>query len=79
MDIFEGHPDLFGFVRTFEGSKALVLLNFREEEQKFNLDYICEGQLELALSNYEPLEIHKLSTGSTITLRSYEGRLYLSL
>lgn len=77
-NISNGHPSIFAYVRTLNESKALVLLNFGENEVDFNLqDSKGSDEFILVLGNYQE-DSHLLETPKSIRLRGYESRLYIS-
>lgn len=67
--LFPEHNQIFAYERANEDAKALILLNFSEEEQELNLN--LEGEYKLLLSNYADAESKAIST-----LRAYESRIY---
>ncbi|PPQ72218.1 hypothetical protein CVT26_006972 [Gymnopilus dilepis] len=76
-DISHGHPSVFAYVRTLEDTKAMILLNFKEEETEFELpdahrwdDYV------LTLRNYQE-EGTSFRTSQKVRLRGFESRLYI--
>lgn len=72
--IFEGHDmeneDTFVFTKTFEGKKAVVVLNFTGEEKRWDRNAF-EGKLELLVGNVDGVD------GTKDVLEGYEGRIYL--
>ncbi|CAJ2507061.1 Uu.00g082470.m01.CDS01 [Anthostomella pinea] len=58
----------FVFVKTYEGKRALVVLNFTGEEQRVELP---EGRFELLVGNYGG------DGGDSSVLRPWEGRVYM--
>jgi len=78
-DISEGHTQVFGYTRTLGTSKILVVLNFKEKELDFRLE-INEGwtRLKLILGNYDVKEEVLIQAHSTLRLKAYEGRIYVT-
>ncbi|KDR69930.1 hypothetical protein GALMADRAFT_230296 [Galerina marginata CBS 339.88] len=76
-DVSNDHPSVMAYVRTLGTDKALVLLNFKEEEVDFALPDRKEGEeLLLALGNYDAQE--SIPSGAkSVHLKGYEGCLYI--
>ncbi|PGH07598.1 hypothetical protein AJ80_07987 [Polytolypa hystricis UAMH7299] len=69
----EQHEQLFAYTKTSHSSSAFVVLNFSEEEQKFERPAAMGGRdWELLVSNLDDVG------GSKDVLRAFEGRIYLS-
>lgn len=70
MKDFEESEELFVFImESFEGKRALVLLNFSDQEQKLQLQDF-DGWGQLLGSNAERIERGNLE------LKAYEGAIY---
>ena len=68
------HESVFAYKRSLDGVTALVLLNFTDTDVPIKLDLDGITTARLLLSNYDVEDAH-LADG--ITLRGYEGRVYL--
>ena len=67
------------FTRASESAKALILLNFSEEEETFSIpSRILETTMTLVLGNYDEQGAISVASGNEILLRPYEGRLYVN-
>ena len=80
-DISNGHPSIFAYIRRLGTSKALVLLNFKDQKADFVLGDMSEETelpktMRLVLGNYGDEE-RRIDAG-TIRLREYESQVYLS-
>ncbi|WP_102262932.1 glycoside hydrolase family 13 protein [Mesobacillus jeotgali] len=65
---------IYVYTRTLESQKLLVLLNFTNENQSFDVPADLQGKKnEILISNYEA----NTEYGSTISLRPYEAIVYL--
>jgi len=78
-DISKDHPQVFAYTRTSGTSRILVILNFKEQEVDFRLK-IDEGWtgLKLILGNYDVKEEALAQVHSTLRLKGYEGRVYIT-
>ncbi|MBS8264237.1 alpha-glucosidase [Mesobacillus boroniphilus] len=66
--------NIYVYTRTLESQKLLVLLNFTNEEQSFDVPADLQGKKnEILISNYEA----SAGYGSAIPLRPYEAIVYL--
>jgi oligo-1,6-glucosidase len=66
--------NIYVYTRTLESQKLLVLLNFSNEEQAFEVPLELQGKKnEILISNYEASEGY----GSEVSLRPYEAIVYL--
>ena len=65
---------IYVYTRTLESQKLLVLLNFTNENQSFDVPADLQGKKnEILISNYEA----NTEYGSTISLKPYEAIVYL--
>ncbi|MFT9597782.1 glycoside hydrolase family 13 protein [Mesobacillus sp.] len=65
---------IYVYTRTLESKKLLVLLNFTNQDQSFDVPAELQGKkIEILISNYEASENY----GSAISLRPYEAIVYL--
>lgn len=68
--------NVYAYTRAFESQTLLVILNFTDENQEFNIPETLQGKTsEILISNYQVLE-PKLE--SMITLRPFEAIVYLT-
>lgn len=75
---------LFAYIRSYEGQKLLVVLNFTDQAQPFKLDaHVSYHEPQLLISNYggdhgralaEEARSHNLRS---LSLEPYEARVYL--
>ncbi|WNF21019.1 alpha-glucosidase [Mesobacillus jeotgali] len=66
--------NIYVYTRTLESQKLLVLLNFTNEEQAFEVPLNLQGKKnEILISNYKTSEGY----GSQVSLRPYEAIVYL--
>lgn len=74
--LLEAHQQVFVYTRDYESVSALVLLNFKDGEVEVDLGEIGGGVAGYAfvLGNYEK-NVDILE--EKITLRDYEGRVYV--
>jgi oligo-1,6-glucosidase len=78
-DLSEGEEEIFVFTRTLESSKALILLNFSEDEQIFSLPTgMSETTMTLLLGNYDDPRVISTASRNEVRLRAYEGCLYIN-
>ena len=76
-DLSEGEDEMFVFTRAWESSRALILLNFSEEEHTFSLPArMLETTMTLLLGNYDDQGV--TSTATRIRLRPCDGCLYMT-
>ena len=70
---------MFAYTRTLQNDSALVVLNFGTEEVAITVDLSSSISLskELVLSNYSSGTKRHFTSGDTLTLRGYEGLVYL--
>lgn len=73
--ILEEHPQIFAYLRTYEGDTLLVVNNFYGNEAAFKLpaDIILPATSRLLLSNYKDTK-HQIDS---LTLRPYESAVFL--
>jgi oligo-1,6-glucosidase len=65
---------IYVYTRTLESQKLLVLLNFTNEDQSFDVPADLQGKKnEILISNYEA----NTEYGSSISLKPYEAIVYL--
>ena len=65
------HPDIYAYIRTLDGKKMLVLLNFTNHESSIELDEV--GTINEALiNNYNTIEINK----NKIRLKPYQATIF---
>jgi oligo-1,6-glucosidase len=65
---------IYVYTRTLESQKLLVLLNFTNEDQSFDVPADLQSKkIEILISNYEA----KTEYGSVISLKPYEAIVYL--
>ncbi|GAM13537.1 glycoside hydrolase family 13 protein [Mesobacillus selenatarsenatis] len=65
---------IYVYTRTLESQKLLVLLNFTNEDQSFDIPADLQGKKnEILISNYEA----NTEYGSAISLKPYEAIVYL--
>ncbi|KII86268.1 glycoside hydrolase family 13 protein [Plicaturopsis crispa FD-325 SS-3] len=70
------HEQVFAYTRSLGESSALVLLNFKDAEITYSIDAAASTkEKKFILGNYADVPEH-IQHG-TVTLRPYEGRLYL--
>lgn len=68
------HHQVYSFIRSYEGTELMVIMNFFDEEPTFELsERISDEGWELVLSNYDEHEHHHLHS---LPLRPYETRVY---
>ncbi len=72
--ILEDDTNVYGYTRTFEDKKAVVLCNISEEEVEIELMDIEVSSEYLRLQNYE-VEAHE--NVAKLTLKPFETRVYL--
>ena len=66
--------NIYVYTRTLKNQKLLVLLNFTNEEKRFDVPADLQGnKSEILISNYEA----SADYGSSISLRPYEAIVYL--
>lgn len=66
--------NIYVYTRTLESQKLLVLLNFTNEDQAFEIPIELQGKKhEILISNYEASEGY----GSEVSLKPYEAIVYL--
>lgn len=71
--IFEEHPSIFAYVRTWKDEKLLVIANFTENECVFKIPKeITYNSLELLIHNYDVQD----QIIESIDLHPYEARVY---
>ena len=72
------HEQVFAFTRSLHGTTALVVLNFSDKNVTVRVDppYVDVRQLKPVLTKYGDDEATR-PPGRDITLRGYEGRIYL--
>ncbi|KAH7920510.1 glycoside hydrolase family 13 protein [Leucogyrophana mollusca] len=75
MMLLPSNEQVFSYTRTLGDSSALVVLNFRETETSVSVleDAAVKG-FRFVLGNYAGVE---KGLTSTVTLRGYEGRIYI--
>ncbi|WP_342504937.1 alpha-glucosidase [Sporosarcina sp. FSL K6-2383] len=71
----EDHPGVYVYTRSMSGQFAVVLCNFRGNEEEIHQLNLPDCDVELVLNNYDdaPSQLTE-----DITLRPYEVRVYLS-
>ena len=72
------HEQVFAFERTLHDKKALVVLNFSEQDVTAELGASAgvSPNMRVVLSNYDDVQSKTLG-GTAVTLRGYEGRVYV--
>ncbi len=68
------HPQIYAYLRTGEGERALVVLNVSAERAEFRPADHVEGEGELLLSNYD---VPQTATLDDDLWQPYEARVYL--
>ncbi|MEM1505625.1 alpha-glucosidase [Domibacillus sp. 8LH] len=72
--LFEDHPHIYAFTRSYQGEQLLVVANFTDQELPFaKLEETMFEEYDLLIGNYDS---HDEKNESTITLRPYEARVY---
>lgn len=74
--LLEEHGQIYAYTRTYENEKWLIILNFFENEVKFELPEPLQpyrANPELIIANYSAAETKSLAE---INLRPYEARVY---
>ena len=72
--IYKADEHIFSYIRTYEGEKLLVILNFFEAEVEFNfVEELQYKHVDLLISNYEVYN----NNLRNIMLRPYEARVYI--
>jgi hypothetical protein len=79
------HEQVFAYIRAYEGRLALIVLNFTDSDLVFRLPS-GEGysRFKLVFGNYYTDGDHagegilNLSRGDEVSLRAYEGKVYVS-
>lgn len=70
----EEHPGVYLYTRSITGQFAVVLCNFRGNEEEIQQINFPKYDVELVLNNYEDAPSHLTED---VTLRPYEVRVYL--
>src|SRR5690606_33263401 len=70
----EDHPGVYLYTRSMEGQFAVVICNFRGNEEKVQHIHLPEEKVELVLCNYEDTPSR---LAEEATLRPYEVRVYI--
>jgi oligo-1,6-glucosidase len=66
----KSNPDVYVYLREFEGKKMLVLLNFKAKPASATIADIDLGKAKLVMNNYA-------EEGKTpLDLRPYEAKIY---
>ncbi len=72
--VMKSHPSVFAYTRTLENEKALVICNFSEYKNVFEVpEKLTFNQAEVLLTNYEGAN----SNLEEFVLKPYEARVYL--
>ena len=76
--LLPGHEQVSAFESTLHGEKALIVLNFSEQQVSVDLGKAATAphMLKVALSSYDDA-LSKPLASTAITLRGYEGRVYV--
>lgn len=86
VERYRDHPQVFAFLRTFGAAKAVVLLNFGQDEVTLVLeddDVSPEvvGFAGLALDNYHDpsasTQLDREVLQSSVVLRGYQGKIFV--
>ncbi|MEK5038608.1 alpha-glucosidase [Sporosarcina sp. FSL K6-3457] len=71
----EDHPGVYLYTRSISGQFAVVICNFRGNEEEIQLTNLPKDDVELVLHNYEDVPSQLTED---VALRPYEVRVYLS-
>lgn len=72
QQLMADHPQIYSYIREYQGDRLLVLLNFSKEESVFSCDLPYEVD-ELLITNYS---VEDSEVIREIRLRPYEARVY---
>ena len=73
------HSTIFTYTRSLAGTTVLVVLNFSVEEVtvKISLKNPSNIPKRIVLSNYRAGFVEEFDDGDTLTVRGYEGLIYV--
>ncbi|MCI2257053.1 alpha-glucosidase [Domibacillus sp. PGB-M46] len=72
--LFEDHPQIYAFTRSYGGEQLLIVANFTDQELPFaKLEETMFEEYALLIGNYDSRDE---KNESTTTLRPYEARVY---
>ncbi|WP_461206645.1 glycoside hydrolase family 13 protein [Clostridium sp. DL1XJH146] len=71
--LYEEDEKIYSYIRSYEGTRLLVILNFSKEEEEYTIpEQIDSSKVEVLIANYEV----EASLSNKINLKPYEARVY---